>query len=149
MRFADLPLREQKHARTRVGLVDALIERLAARPLADIPAAELAAAVGISQATFFNHFPSKDHLLGGFIQLWSVEVAALSRRISAESDSALAAIEALFEFTAAAITPRPQVMLEIVALQARMPANYVLPAVPRGDRLLRLPDEPDVMALSD
>lgn len=147
--FADLPRREQNYARTRIALLDALAERLVDRSLEEIQVSELAEAADISQATFFNYFPSKTELLTYFIQVWSVEVAAVARRVEAEHDSALAAIEALLDHTAVVSGEYPNVMLETIAHQARMPVDLELPSVGVGERLLRLPDEPDVMSLPD
>lgn len=149
IRFSDLSRREQKAARTRIALVEALVERLASRTLDEIAISELTEAADISQATFFNYFPSKSALLTWFIQLWSVEVAAVARRVEAEHDSALLAIEALFLHTAEQTSEHPQVMLELIAHQARMPLNQELPSVDRAVRLLRLPDERDVLDLPD
>ena len=58
MSLASIPLRERKRARTRIALVEALLERLVERPLDAIQVAELVEAVDISPATFFNYFPS-------------------------------------------------------------------------------------------
>lgn len=148
-RFEDLPRREQNAARTRVALVDALVERLASRTLEEIGVSELADAAGISQATFFNYFATKGDLLTWFIQLWSVEVAAVARRVEAEHSSALAAIEALLDHTAQLGEGAEGVMLEVIAHQARMPADLAPPSVGRAERLLRLPGEADVMDLPD
>lgn len=149
MRFEDLPLREQKHARTRQMLLDALVERLSERSLSEIAVSELAAAANISDATFFNHFQNKDALLTFFIQVWSVEIAAYAQRIETEHESAIEGITALFDHTAATISLHPNVMLEIISLQARMPAALVPPEVPRADRLLRLPTVASALELPE
>ncbi len=147
--FSDLPLREQKRARTRLGLVEALITRLEERQIEDISVAELCREVGISQGTFFNYFPNKQAVLTRFIQLWSLQVGALAAGVEAEHDSPLRAIEALFARTAEDISPRPRTMLETIAHQARMPPDLSLQPVERAERMLLLPDVPDVMALDD
>ena len=145
----DIPLREQKRARTRLALLDALLQRLDTRPVDDIPVAELAEAAGVSQATFFNYFATKADLLTFHIQVWSVEVGAVARRAERAHDSAIEAIEALFAHSGAVIGAHPDVMLEAIAHQARMPANLTLQPVGLAERLLRLPDEDDVMELPD
>lgn len=148
-RFEDQPRRAQNRARTRVTLVEALLPRLSEHRLDDIPVSDLARDAGISQATFFNHFPSKGDLLTHFLQLWGLRVGAHARTVRAEHDSALAAIGALYQSTAEQILAGPRVMLEIIAHQARMPADLQVPPVELTERLLWLPGEPDVMALSD
>jgi len=147
--FSDLPLRTQKRARTRLGLVEALTARLETRQLDDISVDELCREVGISQATFFNYFPNKPAVLTRFIQLWSLKVGHLAAQVEARHASPLKAIEALFADTAADITPRPRMMLETIAHQARMPADLELAPIELAERLLFIPDAADVMALSD
>lgn len=143
----DLPLRERKRAQTRLALVDAFVERLDERPAEDIPVKEICDAVGVSEPTFFNYFATKGDLLTYFIQLWSVETSAVARRVEREHDSGLAAIEALFAHTATAVAEHPSVMLELIAHQARMPADLELPEVARAERLLRFPDVEGVLEL--
>jgi AcrR family transcriptional regulator len=148
-RFEDQPRRAQNRARTRVALVEALLPRLAEARLDDVPVADLAAEAGISQATFFNHFPSKSDLLTHFMQLWGLRVGVLARRIRVEEASALRGIEALLASTAEQFVQAPRVMLEIIAHQARMPPDLQVPPVDLAERLLWLPGEVDVMSLSD
>lgn len=139
MKFEDLPLREQKQARTRAALVEALLQRVATRSVAEIAVSELTAAAGVSEATFFNYFKAKEDLLTFFIQLWSVEMAALEQQIASEQVSGLGAIEALFDKTGEGIEANPSLMLEIIAHQSKMPASFVFSPLTRADRLLRLP----------
>jgi AcrR family transcriptional regulator len=143
----ELPLRERKRARTRIALVDALLERLVERPLDAIQVAELVGAADISAATFFNYFPTKADLLTHFIQLWSLQVSALARDVEARHESALAAIEALFASTAEQTVDQPQVMLEIIVHLAR--TGIQPQPIERAERLMYLPDVEDVESLSD
>jgi len=148
-RFAALPLRVQKRARTRLALVEALAESLAEHSLDDVPVSALCKAAGISQATFFNYFPNKPALLTYFIQLWSLRVSALADDIISQHDSALRAIEALFASTADQSSQNPNIMLEIIAHQARATVGKHHAPIEQADRLLFLPEVEDVMALSD
>ena len=143
----ELPLRERKRARTRIALVEALLERLAERPLEAIQVAELVAVADISAATFFNYFPTKADLLTHFIQLWSLRVSALAREVEAQHESALAAIEALFLSTAEETVDHPRIMLEIIVHLART-GIQPLP-IERAERLMFLPEVEDVENLSD
>ena len=145
--FADLPLRQRKRARTRAALVAALLERLVERPLEDVAIHELAEAAEISQGTFFNYFATKEGLLTFFVRLWSLDVALVARRVEAQHTSALAAIEALFVFTAQQSRAHPRLMSEIIRHQARGLATSEVPDLEAGDRLLRLDDHPEALSL--
>lgn len=148
MKFSDQPRRAQNRARTRVRLVEALAVQLSGCSLDDVPVGSLAAAAEISEATFFNHFPTKAHLLTHFIQLWSLRVSLLARQVVAEHDSPLAALEALCAATFAETAENPELMLEIIAHQARGPHPGV-ESIELAERLLFLDDAEDVMELSD
>ncbi len=143
--FDALPQREKKHARTRLGLLDALVERLDEHRLDGIAVKDLANDVGVSPATVFNHFANKGELLTYFIVLWGIEVGLLTRRLVHAEELVLPAIAALFEHTAAHVAAHPSVMLEIIAHQARMPLNPTLPSITRAERLLRFGRIPGVL----
>jgi len=106
-----------KAAETRIGILEATLERLDERSLAAIPAKELADAAGVSPATFFNYFPSKDDILALFVQLWTVEMAWLVAR-HPEGDP-LGAIERMLASTAERSDAHPGILAEIVAYQTR------------------------------
>lgn len=106
-----------KAAETRIGILEAALERLDERPLAAIPASELADAAGVSPATFFNYFPSKDDILALFVQLWTVEMAWRVARHPA--DDPLGAIELMLSATAEGSDEHPGILAEIVAYQTR------------------------------
>ncbi len=144
-----IPLRARKRAQTRLALVDALLDRLSKKTIEEIFVSDLAEMANISQGTFFNYFPSKADLLTHFIQLWSLKMSAMARQIEKDVDRYLTAIEALFVATAEEVAPHPQVMLEIIAHQARMPTNLQLTPIELAERVLFLPNEDDVESLSD
>jgi AcrR family transcriptional regulator len=136
--LAQIPLRERKLAQTRLALLDALLSALEAEPLADIRAKDLAARVGVSEATFFNHFSGKSDLLLYFVLHWSVEVG-FAARVFDEDASGLEAIERVFAITAESVAKHPRVLVEIVAQQAVVGAPHEAPALAAADRLLRWP----------
>ncbi|MEL6179283.1 MAG: TetR/AcrR family transcriptional regulator [Myxococcota bacterium] len=149
MKLEQIPLRARKRAKTRQALMAALATRLAERPLSDISASELAADAEVSTATFFNYFPSKEALLVYFVQMWSLRMHAMARVIQTEHDSALSAIEALFVTTGGWTAVSPNIMLEIIAQQARGGQSELVTELEEADRLIFLPDDPDPMSLHD
>ena len=76
-------------------------------------------------------------------------MAARCRRLRAECASPLSVVETLFVETAEETAAHPQVMLELIAHQARMPVDLVLAPVEPVERGLLLPDEEDVGDLPD
>lgn len=136
-RDARFGLRERKEAQKRLALLDAVLSRLAARPLAEIKVTDLCEEVAISEQTFFNTFGSKTSVLVYFVSLWSIEMQWRMAR----ADEPRAALELLFEATVDQQRRWPWLMPEIVAEQLRARASE-LPTDPlpsATDKMLRFP----------
>jgi AcrR family transcriptional regulator len=143
--FKRLPLRERKHARTKLGLLDAAVRALDDRSFAGVPVSELCDAVPISEASFFKYFQRKADVLVYYVQLWSLEMAWHSRRRSAATGG-LAGIEDIFARTGRRIAEHPGVMVEIIAEQVQMTGAPDIPEVTLAERLLAFPDLPGIEA---
>lgn len=137
--FNRLPLRQRKHARTKLGLLDAALSALDGRSLEAVTVAELCEAVSVSEASFFNYFPRKADLLVYYVQLWSLEMAWHSRRRAAVTGG-LAGIEEIFALTGRRIAEHRGVMVEIIAEQVRMTGPRDVPEVTVAERLLAFPE---------
>lgn len=61
-------LRERKRERLRADVVRVAAELAAARPFGAIRVRDLARRLEISEATFFNHFPTKAHVLDAWLE---------------------------------------------------------------------------------
>lgn len=140
-------LRERKAARLRLDLTAALRVRLDERTLDQITVRELCEAVEISDGTFFNHFPSKADLAFFFVQLWAIDAGWHAAQ--AAPRGARAAIEAIFDMTAAQASAHPRVMGEIIALQARMPPGLGPRPVSSAERALAFPGRVGLDQLGD
>lgn len=134
-----LPLRERKFAQTKLGLLRAAVSELREHPLEEISVRDLCAAVGVSEASFFNYFPRKADLLAYFVRIWALEMTWHARRV-VEERGALAAIEDVFARTAREIARHPALMAEIVAFQARLEAPPGPAELSAAERLLAFPD---------
>ena len=132
------PLRERKFARTKLGLMEAALQRLQDRPLADVGVKELCEAADVSEATFFNYFAKKTDILTYYMQLWSLELAWHLQH-GAGAPQGLAAVDALFRRAAERIQGRPGVMSEIIAYAARQRSREQPPQVGRAERLQAFP----------
>ncbi len=120
--------------------MDALLSRIGSHSIEQIPVKELCAEVEISKATFFKHFPAKSDLLTYFIQLWIIEMAWHANQAAQAQGSGLEAIGEIFALTVRDAARRIDILLEIIAHQARMPKDLTLPGVSAAERLLRFPD---------
>lgn len=135
----DVPLRPRKFALTKVGLVNAAVERLDGCTLDELQVRELCRAVGISEASFFNYFPKKSDLLVAFVQLWTIDVAWHALMQAPRPVTAREAIERIFRFTGDQAALHPGVMAEVLASQARMVEPPQPAEVTLAERLAAFP----------
>ena len=118
-KLKQLTQRERKFAKTKVALLNALLDELETKKLSAIKIRELTQKAEVSEPTFFNYFDSKQHMLVYFIQLWSIEMQILANEVKEEHQSYLNIIKTIFRKTNEEIILHPQVMLEIIAFQAQ------------------------------
>lgn len=80
MRQAGYSLREKKHVRTKVGLMNAFMERLQDCRFDDISVREICRSVEISEGTFFNYFPEKIDVVVYYLHCITLELMWSARR---------------------------------------------------------------------
>lgn len=141
-----LPLRERKHAQTRIALLRAAMDTLESRPLSQLTVRELCDRALVSEATFFNYFRSKSDLLVYYSQLWGVEAAWRDRR---GGRSGLAGIDALFDFAARGMQEHPGLWGEVIAHQAQARNKVEPPALSRAERRAAFPDLDDIESVPE
>ena len=111
-------LRQKKFARTRLALAQALSKALVRQPLSEVSVKALCREAEVSEATFFNYFPSKQELMAYLAQLWLLEIG-WHAQAAAEKSQGLAAIHQLFAHSARTCASRPGLMQELIAWLAR------------------------------
>ncbi len=145
-KLKQLTQRERKFAKTKVALLNALLDELETKKLSDIKIKELAQKAEVSEPTFFNYFDSKQHMLVYFIQLWSIEMQILANEAKEEHQSYLDIIRTIFRKTNEEIVQHPQIMLEIISFHAK---GDILPPhkMTDGEKWLFYPDVEGVETL--
>ncbi|MDT8386705.1 MAG: TetR/AcrR family transcriptional regulator [Thiogranum sp.] len=111
-------LRDKKFARTRLALAGALATALAEQSLADISVKRLCFEAEVSEATFFNYFPSKSDLMTYLAHLWLLELGWYMQQANARTRG-LPAIDELFAHAAATCARKPGVFRELLVWIAR------------------------------
>ena len=137
------PLREKKFARTRLALAAALAAALNDQPLADISVKALCHEAEVSEATFFNYFPSKPDLMTYLAHLWLLELGWHTQAARGRNRG-LAVIGELFAHTAVTCARKPGVFRELLAWIAR--GGSLDPALVISDieKQLAFPDLQDI-----
>ena len=131
------PLRERKRARIRTGLWQALKDRIETTPFDGISVRELAAAIEVSEPTFFAHFTSKAQLLSYHICLWRIGTTLAASR----HPDGTPFLRAFFTATAESIVEGPRLWFEITAENARGAGLCEVLDVSDAERLLVFDDE--------
>jgi AcrR family transcriptional regulator len=134
-----IPLRERKHAQTKLALMGAALEGMEQRPLEEVPVKDLCDAAMVSEATFFNYFPRKSDVLAYYGQLWTLELSWHGQKTAAGAPG-LPAIEEVFRQAAKRVQERPGVMGEVIAYHAGQRERAPATAVGRAERALAFPD---------
>jgi AcrR family transcriptional regulator len=134
-----LSLRDRKFARVRLAILSAVLHLTRERALADIAVREICTLAQVAPATFFNYFPSKEEVLVYYMRLWSIPVILQCRALAAQK-TPLAAIRAVFDYTAHEIEQHPRLMFEIIAYIAQAREAPQAPSISLAERLLAFPD---------
>jgi hypothetical protein len=74
MKTKEYSLRERKYARTKVGLMNAFVERLKHDRFDGISIKEICKDAEIAEGTFFNYFPEKIDVIGYYLHLITLKM---------------------------------------------------------------------------
>ncbi len=135
-----IPLRERKHAQTKIALLNAALKRLRDETLAEISVKDICDTIPVSEVTFYNYFPKKSSLLTYFIRLWTIEIQYNSRKKFGE-DAGLEAIEEILEYTAKMIRDKPYVIGEIIVLITRSREKIPFEKLSIAEKITAYPDK--------
>ena len=103
--------------------MDAVINRLYEKPLANITIEEICDDVEISKATFFLYFPQKTDVLVLYGLLWNLEALWMVTH-SPEIELGLGALEYVFKWNGQKVDDHPRLWMEIVAIRALEPQKF-------------------------
>jgi AcrR family transcriptional regulator len=148
------PLRDRKKAVTRLAILDAVINRLDGKPLADITIEEICEDVQISRGTFFQYFPQKTDVLVFYGLLWNLE-AMWTATCSSEVASGMHAIEQMFKSLGQEVETHPRLWMEIVSVRALQPEKFAAMGtretdqIPEVERLIRFPGLPGIESIPE
>lgn len=131
-------LRERNFAQVRLGVLEASLALTAEHPFAELSVRQISERAGISQGTFFNHFPTKDDVLFLFMSMWTLRASMRAEEIVRKDGSARAAIVSVFDFVVQEMNRYPQLMLDIISVIALAKAQPQVTLTP-AERALAFP----------
>jgi AcrR family transcriptional regulator len=132
------PLRERKHAKTKVALTMAFVERLKSARLDDISIKEVCDSAEVSEATFFNYFPAKIDLIYYYQQLIHLKIMWETER-KAKDGSPLHRIDVMFDVLAKQIN-HPYLFYELISIFVGQKVKPKLTDISLAERLYALPN---------
>ena len=123
-------LREVKHARTKITLMSAFVERLRNSRFEDISIKDVCQSAEISEGTFFNYFPEKIDVITYYVNLMTMELIWKARQKAAKGRS-IALLNAFFE-TLADDLIKINIKYELISImivQHERPKKAVIPDI--------------------
>ncbi|MDD5613968.1 MAG: TetR/AcrR family transcriptional regulator [Candidatus Omnitrophica bacterium] len=142
MKAKDYSLREKKHARTKIAIMNAFLKHLEKNRFESIAIRQICKDSEISEGTFFNYFPQKIDIVNYYVQLAVLRAVWLAQKESAQR-SCLNSINILFSKLAADIKNINIVYQLIAALATRQERPKKI-AVTEVEKKLAFPDCPGI-----
>lgn len=96
MKTMECSLREKKHARTKIAIMNSFIERLRRTRFDDISIKQVCAEVEVAEGTFFNYFPEKIDVIRYYLFLHIVKTIWKAKK-QTSAGKCLPLIEAVFK----------------------------------------------------
>ena len=139
-------LREKKHARTKIALMNSFIARLRHSRFEDISIKDVCQSVEVSEGTFFNYFPEKIDVVTYYVNLMTMKLIWKARQKVAEGKF-IALLNVFFEEMANEIRKLDITyqLISILVVQHDKPKISVIPDI---EKHLFFPDLPGIEDLS-
>ncbi|MFA5315270.1 MAG: TetR/AcrR family transcriptional regulator [Candidatus Omnitrophota bacterium] len=132
-------LRERKHAKTKIAIMDAFIKRLEKTRFDDISVRQICKDVDVSEGTFFNYFPEKIDIINYYMHLEFLQVIWKARKNVPEG-AYVALIDAVLENLGRELLRYDNIIYQLIALmivQQQRPRNL---SISNLERQIYLPD---------
>ncbi|MDD5019321.1 MAG: TetR/AcrR family transcriptional regulator [Candidatus Omnitrophica bacterium] len=108
-------LRERKHAKTKIAIMNAFIKRLEKTRFDDISVRQICKDVDVSEGTFFNYFPEKIDIINYYMHLEFLKVVWKSRKDVPEG-ACVALIDAVLENLGKELLRYDNIIYQLIAL---------------------------------
>ncbi len=138
MRSKEYSLRERKHAKMKIEIMDAFIKRLEKTRFDDISIREICKNVEVSEGTFFNYFPEKIDIINYYSSLLFLKILWKTQN-EVPPGRYIASIEAVFKNVAAELNNINIIyqMISIIIMQLEKPKAINISNI---ERYLAFPD---------
>lgn len=130
MNTNEYSLRQKKHAKTKIAIMEAFIKRLEKTSFEDISIRQICKSIDISEGTFFNYFSEKIDILTYYSALLFIKIFWKTQK-EVPSGKNLALIEAFFKNSAAELDNVNIVyqMISVMVMQRHKPKQATISAI--------------------
>lgn len=120
-------LRETKHAKTKIAIVNVFMKRLEKTRFDDISIRQICKSVEISEGTFFNYFPEKIDIINYYMHLMFLKVVFNARKDAPQGEY-ISLINAFFVHLAEILNYNNIVyqVISLLIVQQEMPKTAVI-----------------------
>ena len=127
MKVKEYSLREKKHAKTKLAIMNAFVKRLEKTRFEDISIREICKSIEVSEGTFFNYFSEKIDIINYYAYLLFLKIFWKTRK-EVPQGKYLASIEALFKNAAAELNNVNIIyqLISIIILQQEKPKAVII-----------------------
>jgi hypothetical protein len=142
MNMTDYPLRQKKHAQTKIAIMNVFLQRLNNSHYSDISIREVCRSVEIAEGTFFNYFPEKIDVIHYYLHLSTIKMIWRAQQETPQGKY-LPIIDAIFTYLTEEFHNN-NVMYQIISVlldQTRLPEKVDITDL---EKILAFPDCPGI-----
>ncbi len=137
------PLREKKHAKTKLALTEAFIKRLEQEDYDTISIKDICQQVEVSEATFFNYFPRKIDVIIYFHNLFFLKIYWRLKHES-QTDAPIQLVMDLLDYLAEEL-PEPNVFFRFIGVFVKdRQSRDEMPHISEAEKYYAYPDLPQI-----
>lgn len=142
MKAKEYSLREKKHARTKIAIMDAFMERLKHDSFDDISIREVCKDAEVAEGTFFNYFPAKIDVIGYYLYLTTTRIIWKARK-EVPPGKYLPLIDSAFRQLSEELDSNGLVyqIFSVLLTQSKKPKKAAISAL---EKILIFPDRPGI-----
>jgi AcrR family transcriptional regulator len=142
MKAKEYSLREKKHAKTKIAIMNAFMERLKHSCFDDISIREVCKDAEVAEGTFFNYFPVKIEVIGYYLHLTTIKIIWKAQK-ETSAGKYLSLIDSAFHQLSEELSNNDLAyqIFSVLLAQSKRPKKLAVSAL---EKRLAFPDRPGI-----
>lgn len=142
-----IPLREEKHIRTKLALLNEIASGLKNYTFNQINIKQVCRSVLVSEPTFYNYFPRKRDVFLYYIRLWLIEIGWHMEHL-ADDLTFREVVDSVFDFYAEYFNKNPRLFNELTAALLREKQDEFDQELSFAEKYIAFPKKDGLVGLS-